>query len=251
MSRVRMGVFAAAVLFGAGVVVAADGAKTQRLRVEPALQDVAAGGAATVTIYYDATDRTLPGVAMRLHYDSSKLQLDGSRLFVPAMGHQDQPDAGSAYADQFDDGNSETDRRYIGAWSDIGGAWPGEDSELPLALLELRFRVPEGSPGGQLTLTGEGCGQCALELQSTTAIRVVGAGLTEPGQPTAIPAAPTPTTTPTPGLPDLLDPPSDGGIVPYGRVDTVGVPTLSEVGSMLLGALLALSAVAILLRNRG
>ena len=238
----------AAVLFGAAAVFAADGVKTQRLSVEPAIQDVAAGGVATVTIYYDTTDSTLPGVALRLHYDSSKLKLDGSRLLSPSMGHQDQPDAGSAYADQFDDGNSKTDRRYIGAWSEIGAAWPGEEAELPLALLELRFRVPEGSPGGQLTLTGEGCGQCALDLQSTTAIRVVGGGLASPSQPTAIP--PAPTTTPTPGLPDLLDPPSDGGIVPYGQVDMVGIPTLSEVGSMFLGGLLALSAVAILLRNR-
>ena len=242
----RAGGFVLAALLGA---TAASGAQNvaakQRLTVGPSLQTVAPGGLATVSIFYESSDSTLPGIALRLHYDSSKLELDGSKLLLAksSMGHQDQPDR-----DRFDDGDPGTDRRYLAVWSDFGGNWPGADVARPLPILELRFRLPEGSTGGQLTLSATGCGGCRLELEPGT-IKAADRGLQiAPESPT--PTAPAPTATPTPGAVGSFDPPPGGGVAPYG-LETQAIPTLSEVGGVVLGALLASSAVTILMRRGG
>ena len=194
----------------------------QRIAVQPAVQDVAPGGIATLTLIYDAGKSTLAGVALRLHYDSSKLTLDGARLlYSPGiMGHQDQPDAGSAYADQYDDGDPSTDRRYLAAWSDLSAQWPGDGIELPLPLLELRFRVDGTFDVADLPLTGNACGGCRLVVQSAKVQAITGV-LAPPLDPT--PSAPTATTTPTPGPPETLGPTGDDELVPFGRVEPVGV----------------------------
>ena len=248
----RTGVFMAVALLGAAAAAGAEEAVQQRLTIAPATQSVAPGGVATVTIQYESTDSTLAGLALRLHYDSSKLVLDGSKLLVASanMGHQDQPDN-----DRFDDGDPETDRRYLSVWSSMNGSWPGASAVMPLPVLELTFHLPEGSQGGNLTLSGTGCGGCALDLQPAT-IQVEDGGpqIVEETPTPTLPAptlpAPTATVTPTPeALQSLSDPPT-GGVVPYG-LDTHSIPTLSEIGSIALGALLAISAVAILLRRNG
>jgi hypothetical protein len=239
-----------AVLLGSGSLGAAESSGVeQRIAVQPAVQDVAPGGIATLTLVYDTNDSTVAGLAMRLHYDSSKLTLDGARLLYSfgTMGHQDQADAGSNYADQFDDGDPATDRRYLAAWSDLTAAWPGDDAGLPLPLLELRFRVNGSFDVATLPVTGNACGGCRLVVQSAK-VQAIGGGLTPPRDPT--PSAPTATTTPTPA-PETLGPPADGGLVPYGRpAETHGIPTLSEVGALVFGALLAACAVVLLIRRR-
>lgn len=219
-------------------------AATQRLVVDSPVLDVEPGGFATLTFLYDAADATLPGVAFRVHYDSSKLTVDGSELlYAPGiLGHQDQPDAGSAYADQYDDGDPTTDHRYLAAWSDFRGAWPGEGTARPLPLLRLRFRVSAAATSTDLRFTGNACNGCILELPSVR-IQVAGGGLTTT-------SAPSPTTTPTPGPDDT--PIGDAPSGPYGSGSAVrGIPTLSDLGAILLGAALAASAVILLLRRRG
>lgn len=239
----RTGTYLAAALLS---VAAARGevAAKQRLTVEPAAQTVAAGETATVSIHYQSTDSTLPGIALRLHYDSSELEIDESKLLVAkaSMGHQDQPDN-----DRFDDGNPDTDRRYLAVWSDFGGRWPGGDDLTPLPILELTFRVPEASEGGQLTLSATGCGGCRVELEPAT-IQVAERSL-EVVEESPTPTLPTPTTTPTPGPLEPQDPPVGGGVAP-GLV-AHAVPTISEVGSIVLGVLLASSAILMLLRRGG
>jgi hypothetical protein len=246
--RARIGVFVAVTLLGAAAPTRAEEAVEQRLTVEPATQTVAPGGVATVAIQYASTDSTLPGLALRLHYDSTELVLDGSRLLIASanMGHQDQPDN-----DRFDDGDPETDRRYLSVWSSMNGSWPGANAVMPLPILELTFRLPEGSRGGKLTLSGTGCGGCRLELQPAT-IEVKEDAEVAQETPTPTLPAPmaTPTYTPTPEAFVSLNNPPSGGVVPYG-LDTQAIPTLSQIGSVALGALLAVSAVAILLRRNG
>jgi hypothetical protein len=229
----------------------------QRLAAEPASQEVGSGEVATVTIVYDSDDRTMAGVAARLHYDSSKLVLESRELLFPAgiTGHQDQPDSGDAYVARYDDGDPATDRRYLAAWADVAGAWPGNDAPLPLPLIRLRFRVQDFFPSTDLILTGSTCSACRLEVQSATVV-VGGRGPIDSAEPaataTAAPtlaatAAATPTTTPTPS--ELEEEPWLDQAPEPGRT-VEGIPTLSEVGTLLLMAALAGSAVAILLRNR-
>ena len=242
--RAKTCMFVAVVLLGGAAAASGEVSVKQRLTVEPAIQTVPAGGTATVSIHYQSTDSTLPGIALRLHYDSSELRLDGAKLLLAkaSMGHQDQADN-----DRFDDGDPATDRRYLAVWSDFGGRWPGGDDLTELPILELTFRLPEGSTGGHLTLSATGCGGCRVELEPGT-VQVANRSLQiEEESPT--PTPPSPTATPTPGPFDAQDPPFEGGVAP-GQV-VHAVPTLSEIGGVVLGALLASSAVAILLRRGG
>jgi hypothetical protein len=239
---------AAVALHGATTLVAADASPIgQRLVAQPAIQDVGPGGVATVTLVYDADDSTLAGVGLRLHYDSTKLALEGATLLYShgAMGHQDQPDAGSDYADQHDDGDPATDRRYLAAWSVLDARWPGDGVALPLPLLELRFRVTGTFDTADLRLTGNSCGGCRLVAESAR-VRFI-SGPAQAQDPT--PSAPTATTTPTPGPPEALGPAAGDEVVPFG-LETRGIPTLSHFGSLLFGVVLAAAAVALLLRRR-
>ena len=199
MTWLRAGVLVlAAALLAAGSLAATESSDLeQRIAVQPAVQDVAPGGIATLTLVYDTNDSTLAGLALRLHYDSSQLTLDGARLLYSfgAMGHQDQADAGSDYADQYDDGDPATDRRYLAAWSELSAAWPGNEVGLPLPLLELRFRVNGGFDVATLEVTGNACGGCRLVAQSAKVQAIAGV-VPPPSSPT--PSAPTATTTPTP-----------------------------------------------------
>ena len=234
-------------LLGATSLAGADPSPIeQRIVVQPAVQDVASGGIATVTLVYDAADSTLAGVALRLHYDSSKLTLDGARLLYAhgTMGNQDQPDAGSAYADQYDDGDPSTDRRYLAAWSDLDARWPGDGIAFPLPLLELRFRTQGAFDAADLRLTGSSCGGCRLSAESAI---VRGTGSAQIADPT--PSAPSATTTPTPGPPETLGPSAGDELVPLG-LETHGIPTLSDFGALLFGAALAACAVLLLIRRR-
>lgn len=215
----------------------------QRLSIEPASQQVAAGDVATVTLVYGSDDPTLAGVAARLHYDSSKLTLESKDLLFATglAAAQDQPDAGNAFLSQYDDGDPATDRRYIAAWAGVSAGWPGDDTALPLSLLRLRFRVRGGHPTADLVLTGSKCNVCSLETQSATIV-VAGSGPVQ---------APVPTATATPFPQD--QPPeqtlSDEPIEPKGRAIEV-IPTLSEIGLLLMIAALAGSAFAFLLKQR-
>jgi hypothetical protein len=242
----RIGVFALAALLGTASLRAADMTE-QTISVQPAVQDVAANGVATVTLVYDATESALAGVGLRLHYDSSKLQLEDAHLLYSTgtMGHQDQPDAGSEYADQFDDGDPATDRRYLAAWSDLSAKWPGNGT-LPLPLLELRFRVKGSFDTADLRVTGNACGGCRL-LTHSAKVRLAGTPA-QSHDPT--PSAPTATTTPTPSAPETLGPPADNPLVPLGGAQPVGIPTLSDFGALLFGGALAACAVLLLLRRR-
>ena len=137
------------------------------------------------------------------------------------MGHQDQPDAGSAYADQYDDGDPSTDRRYLAAWSDLTAQWPGDGVELPLPLLELRFRVDGTFDVADLPLTGNACGGCRLVVQSAK-VRAIGGVSGAASQSDAERAhrdhhADARTS-------ETLGPPGDDELVPFGRVEPARGP---------------------------
>ena len=187
----------------------------QRIAVQPAVQDVAPGGIATLTLVYDANDSTLAGVALRLHYDSSKLTLDGARLLYSfaTMGHQDQPDAGSDYADQYDDGDPATDRRYLAAWSDLNARMAGgrrRAATAPARAAVPRERKASTSPPCR---DREQPVAVAASWRSRPRSKRSGAGWRRTLQPT--PSAPSATTTPTPVTRDPGSP-ADDELVPNG-----------------------------------
>src|SRR5262245_51875547 len=87
----------------------------QRLTLEPAIQTVASGDLATVTVMYDSNDPTVTGVGFHLHYDSSKVVLEeADTLFDESfIGGGDQEDASDW------DHYSATDRYFVAAWTSV------------------------------------------------------------------------------------------------------------------------------------
>ena len=105
---------------------------------------VAEGGdQVALAINYNAVDNQLPGLGLRIHYDSSALSVAG----VADVLEQDliYTDA-NPQADSSDlDANSSTDAYITVAWASLGGDWPGTD--LPDQLLTVLFDVAPGATG--------------------------------------------------------------------------------------------------------
>jgi hypothetical protein len=105
-------------------------------------------------------------------------------------------------------------------------------------------------PSTDLILTGSTCTACRLAVQSAS-IAVSGRGPIESDAATATPtvaatAVPTATATPTPSEQEPWLEPAPGR--PEETVE--GIPTLSELGMLLMMVAMAGSAVVVLLRNR-
>lgn len=103
---------------------------------------------ASVAIRLDYTtapvDKTVTGLGLRVHYDSTRLDWTGmSKLLKTGLLAKDeipQDDANDW------DGDSTTDKYFQVAWADFGGKWP--DKKLPTALLDAWFRLSiEMNPG--------------------------------------------------------------------------------------------------------
>ncbi len=93
----------------------------------------------------DPVDETLPGLGLRMHWDSSQLAFDNldSNPLVPGL----QP-IGAPQADIGDlDGAAATDIYLLVAWIDLGGNWPGAGS-TPLRLFTANFTTNPGFSGG-------------------------------------------------------------------------------------------------------
>jgi hypothetical protein len=96
-----------------------------------------------ISVAYNAEDNQLPGLGLRIHFDSTKLSvaqvkdvLDQDLIFVDA---DTQADAGDY------DTDSSTDSFVTVAWASMNGNWPNE--ELPSDLLTVVFNVASDSSG--------------------------------------------------------------------------------------------------------
>jgi hypothetical protein len=227
----------------------------QRLHLDPSSQVVTAGDLATVTIVYDCESPAVTGVGVGIYYDSSKLALESAAVLFS----DDSVGAGDITDDDNLDGDATTDRRYLAGWASLTGEWPGNDVALPLELVTLSFRTHAGYLSADLSMTGQSCAECSVDLGAAT-IQVVGGGPTY--TPTATPSAtgtrtplPTPTFGPSPtpqgpfGPPGGAPPPP-GGAPPDDALNSPPqVPTASHRGLMLLTLALAGGATALLLRQ--
>jgi hypothetical protein len=96
-----------------------------------------------ISVAYNADDNQLPGLGLRIHFDSTKLSvaqvkdvLDQDLIFVDADTQSD--------ADDYD-ADSSTDSFVTVAWASMNGNWPNED--LPSDLLTVVFDVASDTSG--------------------------------------------------------------------------------------------------------
>jgi hypothetical protein len=97
------------------------------------------GNSLKLTFNYDVdnNDNSLPGLGLRVHFDSSVLSFTGATALID----KDLMFAGSDALFDVDDydNNLDTDSYVDFAWASIGGDWPSEI--LPTALIDMSFDV--------------------------------------------------------------------------------------------------------------
>jgi hypothetical protein len=123
---------------GLGTIIDDDTVVNRQIvTLTPASQTATLGNSFTFDVIYttDPLNETLPGLGLRLHFDSTQVQFDGlsnvlqTSLFLsPSV---------SADTDDFDS-DPATDMLVSVAWADIGGNWPGVGN-LPVTLYTANF----------------------------------------------------------------------------------------------------------------
>ncbi len=121
-------------------------AAEQIITPDPQTRQAGQSEAASFDVIYSTanpTDETLPGLSLRMHWNSSRLTYAGlSNTFAPGL----QP-IGAPEVDTLDfDGDADTDRYLLVAWVDLGGAWPGVGS-TPLLLYTASFTTTQDFSG--------------------------------------------------------------------------------------------------------
>jgi len=108
------------------------------------------GNTFSISVMYDVSDNKtdLPGVGIRIHYDSSKLEYKGFSNMASAQ-------ASEPYDKDEDplntDMDASTDRMIVLAWAETHqNAWPGET--LPYTLVDLEFQVNTGLSASDTTI---------------------------------------------------------------------------------------------------
>jgi hypothetical protein len=125
--------------------------KYQEISLAPNEMNKSIGSTFTLSVMYNASDgdETLPGIGIRIHYDSSKLVYKGysnevqlnindpseeqpSYLLTSPLDKEELP--------KYTDMDPNTDRLIIIAWADVQNqGWPGR--KLPCSLIDLSFQV--------------------------------------------------------------------------------------------------------------
>ncbi|MDH6106571.1 S8 family serine peptidase [Anabaenopsis tanganyikae CS-531] len=110
----------------------------------------APGGTVTIPLYYDTTtgDNSLPGISLRLHYNSSELTFNNaSDLFLTNLfgDVKELPDN-----ENFDN-DLTTDRFVQLQYNDFTGDWPNQP--LPLKLADLKFATTDSFTGTQVNFS--------------------------------------------------------------------------------------------------
>ena len=121
--------------------------KTQRVFSANPNPSARAGGTFSLDLRYNTSDgdKTLTGIGVRVHFDSSKLTYASNNgLF--ATGNQGGVQIQNDTSDY--DGDAATDKFALIAWVDMGGLWPGDSQTLPLSLVNLVFTANAGLSEG-------------------------------------------------------------------------------------------------------
>ena len=114
------------------------------------LSELRAGESSELTVTYRATDDGLAsGLGLRLHYDSSALEMGAYRdlLDEKAQAFQIQEDLSDF------DNNANTDKYFIAVWADTSGdGWPYVAAQ-PITLYVVPFIAKTGFEGSTLSFT--------------------------------------------------------------------------------------------------
>ena len=135
MKKFSMFITLCFMLFSARYAIAQD--QYQEITLIPDNTNPQVGGELSITVRYDCTDNTLPGLGIRIHFDSSKLTYttfryiyeDGASVFdtFTIADPQLQDDVGNK------DNDISTDKFILIGYQDISGNWPGHPLPSPMA----------------------------------------------------------------------------------------------------------------------
>ena len=126
-------------------------AQEQIITNELSIGELRAGQSLQLGIIYDTTDQEkTAGLGLRLHFNSSALQLGDltERFSEASLPFQIKNDTTNL------DNNSETDKYFLTSWADTSGqGWP-YNSDLPVTLYSLPITAMESFRGATLQFTG-------------------------------------------------------------------------------------------------
>ena len=135
-------------------------AQTQSVSGTLGVSELSAGQSTTLTVSYSATDGdgnavATTGLGLRIHYDSSVLQMDAftERLFTGSQPFQFKDDTTDL------DNDPNTDKYYLTSWADTSGAgWPvdgntGQPLAQPVDLYTVPLTALSGYNGTTLKFT--------------------------------------------------------------------------------------------------
>ena len=135
-------------------------AQTQSVSGTLGVSELSAGQSTTLTVSYSATDAdgnavATTGLGLRIHYDSSVLQMDAftERLFTGSQPFQFKDDTTDL------DNDPNTDKYYLTSWADTSGAgWPvdgntGQPLAQPVDLYTVPLTALSGYNGTTLKFT--------------------------------------------------------------------------------------------------
>ena len=150
----------ASVMLAAFLLSGFASAQVQTVSGTLSVAELSAGQSTTLTVSYSATDAAgeaaaTTGLGLRLHYDSSVIQMDAytERLFTGSQPFQFKDDTTDL------DGDPNTDKYYLTSWADTSGAgWPvdgntGNPLEQPLTLYVVPLTALSGYNGTTLNFT--------------------------------------------------------------------------------------------------
>jgi hypothetical protein len=121
-----------------------DGLKSQIVFTDPVQPKAIAGGKMTFDLKYTTSDNNnqLTGLGIRIHYDSNFFDIHNSSIINRISGLAGDP---LIKDEDFDDGDSNTDKVLVLFWSDP--KWPNE--ALPVSLCTLTFDVNDECERGE------------------------------------------------------------------------------------------------------
>jgi hypothetical protein len=140
----------ASVIFAATLLSGYASAQVQTVTGTLSVTELSAGSTTNLTVTYEATeDAKVTGLGLRLHYDSSELEMGDytDRLRESAQPFQIKDDT-SDY-----DGDASTDKYFLTSWADTSGdGWP-YDAAQPATLYAVPLTAISGFDGSTLKFT--------------------------------------------------------------------------------------------------
>lgn len=96
----------------------------------------------TVVVSYTSEDESTTGLGLRVHFDSSKIDVKEE---ITNIDTNSLIGSGAVESDSFDlDNDNTTDKYIIIAWGSLNGSWPGS---VPIDLATITFNITEGASG--------------------------------------------------------------------------------------------------------